>query len=170
MLEGITEAGRQIRLAAAQHVDATSTRPAEVGGTIRRSAMFSRMVPLDGGPLGPMLNTWWNQATKRGTLTTCGGRFQCRELHGDAGGGWRMTGRVKRLTSLHWVPVVVEIWSPSERFAMLTLTPRTLVLTSERYFRLGHRVLDDLWSELSRGASRTLDGCAQCPSPLWSTW
>ncbi len=153
MLEGITEAGRQIRLAAAPHVDATSTRAAEVGGTTRRSAVFSRMVPLDGGALGAVVNTWWTQATKRGTWTTCGGRFQCRDLRGDAVGGWRMTGRVKRLTSLHWVPVVVEIWPRYAEFAMLTMTPRTPVLTSKRYFRLGHRVLDDLWSELSRASS-----------------
>lgn len=153
MLEGITEAGRQIRLAAAHDGDTTWARPAEVDAAKRRSAMFRRMVPLDDGALGAMVNTWWSQAAQRGTRTTCGGRFQCRDLRGDAAGGWRMTGRVKRLTSLHWVPVVVEIWPRSERFAMLTMTPRTPVLTSERYFRLGHRVLDDLWSELSRASS-----------------
>ena len=153
MLEGIAEAGRQIGLAAAQHVDATSARAAEVGGTTRRSAVFSRMVPLDDGTLGALVNMWWTQATRRGRRTTCGGRFQCRDLRGDAFGGWRMTGRVKRLTRLHWVPVVVEIWPRYTRFAMLTMTPRTPVLTSKRYFRLGHRVLDDLWSELSLAGS-----------------
>lgn len=153
MIEGITDAGRQIRLAAAQPDDATSPRPAEVGATTRQPAVFSRMVPLDDGALGAKVNRWWSQATGSGLRTTCGGRFECRDVRGDAVGGWRLTGRVKRLTSLHWVPVVVDIWPRSERFAVLTMTPRTPVLTSKRYFRLGQRVLDDLWSELSRAGS-----------------
>ncbi len=151
----MTAAARQIRAAAAaQSVAATPTRPAQVvGGTTVHSPVFSRMVPLEGTALGAVVETWWAQANRRGTRTTCGGRFQLRDLHGDAVGGWRMTGRVKRLTSLHWVPVVVEIWPRYAQFAMLTMTPRTPVLTSKRYFRLGHRVLDDLWSELSRASS-----------------
>jgi hypothetical protein len=104
--------------------------------------------------LGAVVDTWRTEATRRGTRTTCRGRFQVKDLSGDAIGGWRMTGRVKRLTSLHWVTVVVEIWPRYAEFAILTMTPRTRVLTSKRYFRLGHRVLDDLCSELSWASSK----------------
>jgi hypothetical protein len=154
MIDGITAAGRQIRVVAAQYVGATPTQPAQVGGTTRRSPVFSRMVRLDGGALGAMVETWRTHATKRGTRTICRGRFQVKDLSGDSIGGWRMTGRVKRLTSLHWVPVVVEIWPRYAEFAVLTMTPTTRVLTTKRYFRLGHRVLDDLWSEVSWARSR----------------
>jgi hypothetical protein len=153
MLDGISAAGRQVRVVAAQYVAATPSQPAQLRGTIRGWPVFSRMVRLDGGALGAAVETWWTQTARHGTRTTCGGRFQVKDLRGDVTGGWRMTGRVKRLTRLHWVPVVVELWPRYTEFAMLTMTPRTRVLASKRYFRLGHRALEDLWTELSWASS-----------------
>jgi hypothetical protein len=52
------------------------------------------------------------------------------------------------LTTLHWVPVVVELWPAYEAFTRITMTPQVHVFASRRYFRLGHLVLDRLWADV----------------------
>jgi hypothetical protein len=60
-----------------------------------------------------------------------------------------MNGRLRRLTILHWVPVVVELWPVYGDFTRMTMTPQVHVFASKRYFRLGHKVIDLLWARLA---------------------
>jgi hypothetical protein len=66
-----------------------------------------------------------------------------------------MNGRLRRLTILHWVPVVVELWPVYPDFTRMTITPRIRVFASKRYFRLGHQVLDLLWAHLAELSAPT---------------
>jgi hypothetical protein len=75
-------------------------------------------------------------------------RLQLGRPEGTETAGWTMKGRVRRLTTLHWVPVVVELWPTYEEFTRITMTPQVHVFASRRYFRLGHLVLDRLWADL----------------------
>jgi len=118
------------------------------GTTPRVSATFSRMVTLRRDRLPAALDAWWEAGEKAGSVRVHR-RLQLQPPEGDAGAGWRMQGRVRRLTTLHWIPVVVELWPMYDQFTMMTMTPQRPVLTSKRYFRLGHAVLDRLWQELA---------------------
>jgi hypothetical protein len=128
------------------------------------SPVFSRMVPLYRSLLPATLEAWWATRAKS-SVVTVHNRLQLSQPQGDAFAGWRMRGRVRRLTSLHWVPVVVELWPVYDEFAMMTMTPQNHVLTSKRYFRLGHSALDRLWADLAD----TMTRCASSPaySPYW---
>ncbi|HUJ66296.1 MAG TPA: hypothetical protein VLX59_12205 [Acidimicrobiales bacterium] len=76
-------------------------------------------------------------------------RLQLGRPEGDAVAGWTMRGRLRRLTILHWVPVVVELWPVYGDFTRMTMTPQVHVFASKRYFRLGHKVIDLLWARLA---------------------
>jgi len=109
------------------------------------------MVALRRDLLQAALDAWWEAGEKAGSVRVHR-RLQLKRPEGDVGAGWRMEGRVRRLTTLHWIPVVVELWPMYDQYTMMTMTPQRPVLVSKRYFRLGHAVLDRLWLEL---ASRT---------------
>jgi hypothetical protein len=119
------------------------------GRTPGLSPVFARMVTLRRGPLGAALDAWWTAAANAGVVTVHH-RLQLGRPEGTATAGWTMKGRVRRLTTLHWVPVVVELWPAYEAFTRITMTPQVHVFASRRYFRLGHLVLDRLWAELDR--------------------
>jgi hypothetical protein len=109
------------------------------------------MVALRRDLLPAALDAWWEAGERAGSVRVHR-RLQLKPPEGDAGAGWRMQGRVRRLTTLRWIPVVVELWPMYDQYTMMTMTPQRPVLVSRRYFRLGHAVLDRLWLEL---ASRT---------------
>jgi hypothetical protein len=71
--------------------------------------------------------------------------------------GWTMNGRLRRLTLLHWVPVVVELWPVYGDFTRMTMTPQVHIFASKRYFRLGHKVVDLLWARLAESSAPGLD-------------
>jgi hypothetical protein len=85
-------------------------------------------------------------------------RLKLRAPQSDGAGRWTMRGRLRRLTSLHWVAVRVELWPRHQSFIMLTLTPERPVLASKRYFTAGHRVLDRFCTELVSAAESTKCG------------
>ena len=114
----------------------------------RLSTSFSRMVELHRDLLPAAVAAWWAAGQKAGSVRVYR-RLELRPPEGDAGAGWRMQGRVRRLTTLHWTPVVVELWPKYDDFAVITMTPQRPVLATRRYFRLGHAVLDRLWAELA---------------------
>ena len=117
------------------------------GHTPGLSPVFTRMVPLQRRLLSGALDAWWEAGAKRGAVTVHH-RLQLKLPEGDAAGGWRMRGRVRRLTTLHWIPVVVELWPMYDEFTMMTMAPQGHVFATKRYFRLGHSVLDRLWADL----------------------
>jgi hypothetical protein len=135
------------RAAATAHPEGTPSVPFG-GSSPRLSPTFSRMVALRRDRLPAALDSWWEAGEKAGSVRVHR-RLQLKLPQGDAGVGWRMEGRVRRLTTLHWIPVVVELWPMYDEFTMMTMTPQRPVLASKRYFRLGHAVLDRLWMELA---------------------
>ena len=108
------------------------------GGVARRqSSTFFMMVALrrDGLPAG--LEAWWATGQQAGSVRVRH-RLELQLPEGDAGAGWRMQGRLRCLTPLHWIPVVVELWPRYDEFTMMTMTPQRPVLATRRYFRVGH--------------------------------
>ncbi len=118
------------------------------GGQVpRRSPSFTRMFPLSRSGVAAALDAWWAGGTTQQAVTLQE-RLQLGPPRGDMYLGWTMKGRVRRLTTLHWVPVLIELWPVYDGFVKITMTPEVRVLTSRRYYRLGHAVLDQLWAEL----------------------
>jgi hypothetical protein len=105
------------------------------------------MVPLCRRVLPAALDAWWSAGARAG-LVTVHNELRLGPPEGEVRTGWRLHGRIRRFTTLHWVPVVVELWPIHDEFTMMTMTPQSHVLTSKRYFRLGHAALDHLWAEL----------------------
>ena len=112
------------------------------------SPVFDLMVPLGRRRVEAVLDAWWPGGAET-AIVTVQRRLQLWPPTGDVCRGWQMQGRVRRLTSLHWVPVVVELWGKYDGFMRITVTPQSRVLTSRRYFRLGHSIIGRLWEELA---------------------
>jgi hypothetical protein len=147
------------RPTAASHPASAPTVP--FGGvTPRLPTTFSRMVALRRDLLPGALDDWWAAEQKDGSVRVHR-RLQLKRPEGDAGTGWRMQGRIRRLTTLRWIPVVVELWPMYDEFTMMTMTPQRPVLATKFYFRCGHAVLDHLWADL---ASRAPPAGAAGPS------
>jgi hypothetical protein len=105
------------------------------------------MVTVPGIRLTPILEEWWAQGVKNGSVAV-GRRLRLESPRGDPARGWIMAGRIR--TRWHWVPVVVELWPVYDRWTMMTMTPRVRVFASQRYFRTGQSVLDRLTSCLAQ--------------------
>jgi hypothetical protein len=124
-------------------------------------------VPLNQGRLAAALDAWW--VGDGAAVVTLQRRLQLERPEGDVKAGWTMNGRLRRLTILHWVPVVVELWPVYCDFTRMTITPQVPVFASKRYFRLGHVVLDLLWARLAEPAaspaSRPADQRVRWPGP-----
>jgi hypothetical protein len=127
--------------------------PSTVGLTPRLSPVFARQLPLSRGHLAAALDAWW--VGDRSAVVTLQRRLQLRRPEGDFVAGWTMNGRMRRLTILHWVPVVVELWPVYADFTRMTMTPQVHVFASKRYFRIGHRVLDLLSARLAELSAPT---------------
>jgi hypothetical protein len=116
------------------------------------SARFLRLVELPARQLDEMLNEWWHGADDGRTGKTrivVPRRLQLGAPSADSFGGWTMRGRMRRRTSLHWFPVVVEMWPHLDEWTMVTMTPQSRVVRSGRYFRTGNGALDRLTAALS---------------------
>jgi hypothetical protein len=122
------------------------------GQAPRASPTFARMVPLNRGDLACALDIWWAGGSSTHALRLHH-RLELGPPRGDSSLGWTFKGRVRRLTTLHWVPVVIELWPVYDDFVKMTMTPQVRVLASKRYYRLGHAVLDRLWADLVETSS-----------------
>jgi hypothetical protein len=160
-------------LAGAQHLAAAAAESSRAGGpaevqswprAAEVSSGFTRLVGLASGRLAAILDAWW-AAGEDGGLVTVERRLRLGPPETVSGLSWTLTGRIRRLTRWHWVPVVVELWPVYEYWTMMTMTPRVRVFASERYFRSGHRVLDRLTVDLA-AASASLGPVA----PAASRW
>jgi hypothetical protein len=123
--------------------------PVAFGGQTRElPPVFASQTRLSRGRLAAALNALRVATDKPGSMTL-DRRLQLGRPEGNVEAGWTMKCRMRRLTSLHWVPVVVEIWPVYGDYARMTLSPESRVLASKRYFRLGHKVLELLWAHLA---------------------
>jgi hypothetical protein len=113
------------------------------------SPVFDRMVPLRRRRVAAVLDAWWPGEAKTGVVTVHR-RLKLWPPEGDVRNGWEMRGRVRRFTSLHWVPVIVELWGKYDGFMRITVTPQSRVLTSKRYYRLGNSIVDRFWEDLAK--------------------
>jgi hypothetical protein len=119
------------------------------------SARFLRLVELPGRHLEAMLSEWWAGALKDRTgrrRVVVRRRFELGPPCVDACGGWTMRGHMRRPIGLHWLPVVVELWSHLDDWTMMTMTPQSRVICSGRYFRTGNAALDRLTGALAATA------------------
>jgi hypothetical protein len=116
------------------------------------SSGFTRLVGLASGRLAAILDAWW-AAGADGGVVTVERRLRLGPPQTVSGLSWTLTGRIRRLSRWHWVPVVVELWPVYEYWTMMTMTPRVRVFASERYFRSGHRVLDRLTVDLAAASA-----------------
>jgi hypothetical protein len=123
------------------------------GRTPMVSPVFARMVPLPRDGLAAALDAWWAAEAKTGAVTVQR-RLRLGPPEGDASAGWTMGGRLRRLTTLHWVPVTLELWPTLADFTIVTMTPRVRIHTSNRYFRVGHATLDRLCDDLGEISAR----------------
>ncbi len=135
------------------HHGAPRPSPAPAGPSFRGrtpglSPVFASQVPLSRGRLAAALDAWWVGADRTAAVTLQH-RLQLGRPEGDIVAGWTIKGRLRRLTILHWVPVVVELWPVYGDFTRMTMAPQVHVFASKRYFRLGHKVLDLLWARLA---------------------
>jgi hypothetical protein len=121
------------------------------GVSYRQSSTFSMMVALRRDGLPAALDAWWTAGQRAGSVRVRR-RLELKRPEGDAGAGWRIEGRIRCLTTLHWIPVVVELWPKYDEFTVMTMTPRRPVVATRRYFRVGHAVLDRFWVELAARA------------------
>jgi hypothetical protein len=108
------------------------------------------VLPREGLPAA--LDAWWAAGQKAGTVRVRR-HLELKLPEGDAGAGWRIQGRIRCVATLHWIPVVVELWPRYDHFTMMTMTPQRPVLATRRYFRVGHAVLERLWVELAARAT-----------------
>ena len=110
--------------------------------------VFDLMVPLGRRRVAAVLDAWWPGEAKTGVVTLQH-RLKLWPPEGDMLRGWEMRGRLRRLTALHWVPVVVYLWGKYDGFMRITVTPQSRILTSRRYFRLGNSIVEQLFEELA---------------------
>jgi hypothetical protein len=110
--------------------------------------VFDLMVPLGRRRVADVLDAWWPGEARTGVVTLQR-RLKLWPPVGDMSSGWEMHGRLRRLTPLHWVPVLVYLWGKHDGFMRITVTPQSRVLTSRRYFRLGNSIVEDLFGELA---------------------
>ena len=118
------------------------------GQSPRLSPVFERVVDLHRGTLPATLDVWWSTRARAGAVTVQH-RLELRQPEPQGTGGWKIRGRVRRLTTLHWVPVQIDLWPVHADLTRLTMSPEGHVLASSRYFRLGHYALDRLSEELA---------------------
>jgi hypothetical protein len=123
------------------------------GRKLGLSPVFTRMIRMRRSGLATALDGWWATAA-RADAVLVRRRLLLGPPQGNASAGWVMVGRVRHLTTLRSVPVVVELWPIHEAFTKVTMTPQIDVRPSKRYFRLGHAVLDRLETDLSEAAER----------------
>jgi hypothetical protein len=111
------------------------------------SPVFSRMVRLPRNRLAAALDAWWVAEAQAGAAIV-ERRLRLGPPEGDASGGRILRGELRRLTTLHWVPVTLELWPTTANFTIVMMTPQVRVHASNRYFRLGHATLDRLCNDL----------------------
>jgi hypothetical protein len=117
-----------------------------------KSPCFSRLVDLPGDELSIVLADWCVEEGVDGTTSIADGLVVSAVQF--EGGTWSLIGHLRRGAGRRAVPVVVELWGYHVRFTRLTLTPRARVITSRRYFRVGHRALDGLERALLQRSRR----------------
>jgi hypothetical protein len=125
----------------------------------RASPLFARMVPLPPSQVAGALDAWWRSDARAGVVTFRR-RFQFGRPLGDTTRGWKITGRLRRMTRLHWVPVSLELGSNYAHCTRITMVPQTRVLVSRWYFRVGNSALDQFLTELAEhhGLTRNSGG------------
>jgi hypothetical protein len=119
------------------------------------------LVELPGANLGAILDKWWSLDAKDGRVIL-GRRLWLGPPRPEPGGAWAMSGRLQRFTRWHRVPVVVDLFPVYSKWTRMDMRPQVRVITSERYFRKGHAVLDRFTAALLRSSSPVTPGGPPC--------
>lgn len=124
--------------------------PSPVPPAPELSPRFSRAIGLPAAALPTAVCQWWKASAigDKGETVTVEGKLRLGRPSGRPGDVWSMRGRLRRPLRWHGVPVVVELSPLYGKWTRMNLNPQVRVLTSRRYFRVGHRVLDRLSAAL----------------------
>jgi hypothetical protein len=109
---------------------------------------FSRMIPLPARGL-ESLGEWWRRRARDDRVEVAG-RLVLEEPRRDAGGMWRIRGRLRNPMRTRWIPVELLLWPRLDAWTKLSVEPQRGVRVGRRYFANGHRALDVLCSDLVR--------------------
>ena len=111
-------------------------------------AAFSRMVALPPPQLAA-LGDWWFENERDGRVEIAR-RLVIGEPRAEASGGWRVPARLRSPGRLRCLPVEIVLWPRLDAWTKLNVEPQSRVRIGRRYFRSGHRVLDELCDRLVR--------------------
>jgi hypothetical protein len=112
-------------------------------------AAFSRMIALHPEQLAS-LPEWWHANHCKTGIAVIARRLAIEEPRRDAGGTWRMRGRLRSPWRARTIPVELLLWPRLDAWTRMSLEPRRGVHVGRLYFSSGHRVLDVLSERLIR--------------------
>jgi hypothetical protein len=114
-------------------------------------AAFSRMIALHPEQLAA-LPDWWQQ-NRDGSdpaRVVIARRLAIESPRRDAGGTWRLRGRLRSPWRARSIPVELLMWPRLDAWTRMSLEPRRGIHVGRLYFSSGHRVLDLLSERLIR--------------------
>jgi hypothetical protein len=114
----------------------------------RLTSTFSRLTTLHPAQL-EQLPGWWTRHARDGRVrVTC--RLTLEAPENGASDMWQMRGWLRRSRVGRRIRVDLQMWPVLGAWTKLTLEPQRRVHLGLRYFRTGHRALDDLTARLGR--------------------
>jgi hypothetical protein len=93
------------------------------------------------------LPQWWTHHARDGRVEITR-RLSFEQPRSVTNGEWRARGRLRSPWLLRSIPVELVMWKHLDAWTRLMLEPQRSVHVGRRYFRRGHRVLDELTRQL----------------------
>jgi hypothetical protein len=129
-----------------QQMPFTPTEPPRPLRVARFMSTFSRMIALEPQRLDA-LPQWWTRHARDGRVQITR-RLWFEQPRSVTSGEWRARGRLRSPWLMRSIPVELVMWKHLDAWTRLMLEPQRSVHVGRRYFRRGHRVLDELTRQL----------------------
>ncbi len=113
----------------------------------RFSSSFTRMTRLHPAQLADLPN-WWQRSAHGERRVRVARRLVLEEPHSVPSGAWQMRGRLRSPWLRRPIPFELLLWPRLDAWTKLSLEPQRRVHLGRRYFRKGHRALDQLTAQL----------------------
>ena len=124
----------------------TPTEPPRPPRVARFVSTFSRMIALEPQRLDA-LPEWWMRHEREGRVQITR-RLWFERPRSVTNGEWRARGRLRSPWLMRSIPVELVMWKHLDAWTRMMLEPQRSVHVGRRYFRRGHRVLDELTRQL----------------------